>query len=98
MSGARADASFVSHDPHGSVAHLDGGCGDTGENYRPGKGALPLVNADREDSRLIRRGHPMEDKLLFGVMVAVLVVLEVGERLLRPTPIVCGLTAAWLAS
>ncbi len=40
----------------------------------------------------------MEDKFLFGVMVAVLVVLEVGERLLRPAPVLCGLTAVWLAS
>ncbi len=40
----------------------------------------------------------MEDKLFFGLMVATIAALEVGERLLRPAPILCALTAVWLAS
>jgi hypothetical protein len=38
----------------------------------------------------------MEDKLFLGLMVATLVALEVGERLFRPAPILCALTAVWL--
>jgi hypothetical protein len=40
----------------------------------------------------------VEEKLFFGLMIATMVTLEAGERLLRPVPILCTLAAgAWFA-
>jgi hypothetical protein len=77
----------------------EAGRDNTGENYHLRSATLRLVNANWEGSRCLCGGHPMEDKLFFGLMVATMVALEVGERLLQPAPVIlCGLTAVWFAS
>jgi hypothetical protein len=65
--------------------------------YRRRSATLPRVNANGKGLECLCGEFPVEDKLSLGLMIATMVALEVGERLLRPVPILCALTAAWFA-